>query len=79
VALGLGLLLGLAACEESKQDILEKAEGVATKSALKSALGRPDTMDKLGPLERWTYKASDGTVIFIITGDTVAIEATGGN
>ena len=73
----LGLLLG--ACEDSKQDILGKAENVATKAELKKALGDPDDVSKLGPLETWTYKASNGEVTFLITGDVVALKAAGGS
>lgn len=41
-------------------------------------MGRPDDIGKLGPIEQWTHRASDGTVVFIITGDQVAMQATGG-
>lgn len=40
--------------------------------------GIPDDIRKFGPLEKWTYNASDGSVIFIITGDSVAMQATAG-
>jgi len=77
--LGLSAVLLIAACgEPSKQDILEKARGVETRADLEAALGRPDDIAKFGPIERWTYKASDGHVIYVITGDAVALEATGG-
>ena len=69
----------LTACgEPSKGEMIEKAEGADTKSALETALGKPDDVSKLGPIERWTYNASDGQVIFIITGETVALEMAGG-
>ncbi len=72
-------LLAAAACgEPSKGDILKKAEGVSEKARLEERLGRPDDISKLGPIEQWTYKASDGTAVFIITGDQVAMQATGG-
>jgi hypothetical protein len=29
-------------------------------------------------LERWTYKAKNGDVVFIIIGDTVTLQAAGG-
>ena len=35
-------------------------------------------MSKLGPVEKWTYKAKNGTVVFVLVGDTVTIEAAGG-
>ncbi len=72
-------IFAVAACgEPSKGDILKKAEGVSEKARLEEILGRPDDVSKLGPIEKWTYKASDGTVVFIITGDQVAMQATGG-
>ncbi|MCW5731449.1 MAG: hypothetical protein KIT20_11865 [Alphaproteobacteria bacterium] len=73
-----GLLAAtLLACgEPTKEDILKKADKVATKSALEKALGKPDDIAKLGPVEKWTYKASNGQVVFLITGDSVAFEAT---
>jgi hypothetical protein len=75
-----GALLALAACgEPTKQDILAKAENVSTKAELESALGRPDDISKLGPIEQWTYRGSDGEVVFVITGDSVALSATGGS
>ena len=70
--------LFLAACEDSKQDILAKAENVATKAELREALGDPDDVAKLGPIETWRYKASNGEVTFLITGDRVALKAAGG-
>lgn len=74
-----GALLAAAACgEPSKQDILSKAENVSTKAELEQALGSPDDVAKMGPVERWTYKASDGEVVFVITGDSVSLSATGG-
>ncbi len=78
-ALVLASALFAAACgEPSKADILKKVEGVSQKARLEEILGRPDEFSKLGPIEQWTYKASDGTVVFIITGDQVAMKATGG-
>jgi hypothetical protein len=76
VALTLAALL-LAACEDSKQDILAKAENAATKAELKQALGDPDDVAKVGPIETWTYEASNGEVTFLITGDRVALKAAG--
>ncbi|MCW8835015.1 MAG: hypothetical protein OQJ99_01455 [Rhodospirillales bacterium] len=71
---------GVAACgDPSKQDIVKKAENASTRAQLESALGKPDDMSKLGPIEKWSYKASDGTVTFVITGDTVAIQAASGS
>jgi len=73
------LLLWLAACGgESKGEILQKAEAAKTKQELRAALGDPDEVSKLGPIETWSYDASDGRVEFLITGDKVALETTSG-
>ncbi len=75
----LAVALFLTGCgDPSKQDILDKTKDISAKSALESALGKPDDINKFGPLEKWTYNASDGSVVFLITGDTVAMQATGG-
>ena len=61
-----GLLL-LAACfAPSKADLLKKAKDVSSRQELESALGEPSEVSKVGPIEKWTYQASDGEVIFII-------------
>lgn len=74
----MALLLALAACfHSSKADILKKAEGADTKAELEAALGTPSEVSKVGPIEKWTYKASDGSVIFLITGDYITFEVTG--
>jgi hypothetical protein len=70
-------LLAIACGPKTKHDILSRAEKVETKSELERALGAPDEQDKLGPLEVWTYDASDGSVTFLITGDRVTLQATG--
>ncbi|HKJ25550.1 MAG TPA: hypothetical protein VKB65_12045 [Myxococcota bacterium] len=70
------LALALAACgPPSKHEILSKAEHARTKADLETALGAPDDRDKMGPLETWTYVARDGEVTFVITGDTVRLQA----
>jgi len=74
LAMSLGLL---AACEKSTQEILDKAQNAETKSQLAEALGDPDAVNKVGPIETWTYKASNGEVTFVITGDRVAIQTAG--
>lgn len=69
----------LAACgEPSKSEILDKADDAGSRSALREALGEPDDLTKLGPIEQWTYDASDGAVTFLITGDEVRFKAAGG-
>lgn len=77
-AAALLLLLALAfGCgSKSKHDLLSKVEQVKTRAELEQALGAPDERDKMGPVEIWTYEASDGRVTFLITGDTVALQAT---
>jgi hypothetical protein len=63
----------------TKEDLIQKARDVSTRAELERALGKPSDIAKLGPIERWTYKASNGEVVFIIVGDTVTIQATGGS
>ncbi len=65
------LLLVVAACEDSTADIIDKTRNVGTVAQLKKALGDPDDIAKLGPLAKWTYKAKDGTVTFLIAGTKV--------
>ncbi len=62
----------------TKEDILSKTRNVATRAELEKAAGKPDNISKLGPVETWTYKASNGEVVFVIVGDKVTIQATGG-
>ena len=73
----LSLLLG--GCGPStKEDLLAKAKDVKTRAQLEKALGRADDVSKLGPVEKWTYKAKNGQVVFVLVGETVTIEAAGG-
>jgi len=76
IALTSILLLALACARETKHDLLKKAELVTTRAELEQRLGAPDDRNKLGPIETWTYQASDGKVTFLITGDTVQLQAT---
>jgi len=76
IALSAALLLTLACARETKHDLLKKTELVTTKAELEQMLGAPDDRNKLGPIETWTYQASDGKVTFLIAGDTVQIQAT---
>ena len=72
----LGLLL-LAACfAPSKSDLIKKAQGAKSRADLEAALGEPSEVSKLGPIETWTYVASDGSVVFLLAGDTITFEAT---
>jgi len=73
------MMLALAGCfAPSKADLIKKAEGASTKAELESALGEPSDVSKLGPIEKWTYKASDGAVVFVLAGDTITFEVTEG-
>ena len=76
----LAATLALAGCDQtpSKADIVKKAEGAKTKAELEKALGKPAEFEKVGPIEKWTYKASDGSVTYIIVADQVTLETTGG-
>ena len=72
------IALALVGCSRTKEDLVRKAEGVKTRAELESKLGRADDISKLGPIEQWTYKASNGQVVFVIVGDTVTLQAAGG-
>ena len=75
-ALAAAVLLTLTACgDPTKADIIEKARGVETREQLQKKVGKPTEISKLGPVEQWTYKAKDGQVVFILTGDSVAMQA----
>ncbi len=75
---GLALVLLTACGGGTKEDIIQKARDVSTRADLEKVLGKPTDIAKLGPVERWTYKASNGEVVFIIVGDKVTLQATGG-
>lgn len=71
-------LLALTACGRgTKEDMIGKTRDVKTRTELEKTLGRPDDIAKLGPMETWTYKASNGEVVFVIVGDTVTLQAAG--
>lgn len=69
----LGLVTG---CSRSKEDLIEKSRGITARLDLERALGKPSEVNKLGPVEQWTYKASNGAVVFLIVADTVTLQAT---
>jgi hypothetical protein len=74
----MALALLLAGCGPStKEDLLAKAKDVKTRAQLEKALGKADDVSKLGPVEKWTYKAKNGHVVFVLVGETVTIEAAG--
>jgi Tfp pilus assembly protein PilP len=70
-------LLVTACGPSSKEDLVAKAREVKTRAELERALGKPDDVSKLGPLEKWTYKARNGQVVFVLGGDVVTLEAAG--
>ena len=77
--IALALPFALAACDKlrTKADVLKKSQGVRNKADLEKALGPPSDIDKAGPAEKWTYKCSDGVVVFLIFADRVVLDATG--
>ncbi len=77
VVCGLALVLLTACGGRTKEDLVQKAREVSTRADLEKALGKPTDIAKLGPVERWTYKASNGEVVFLIIGDKVTLQATG--
>jgi len=73
------LALVFAGCgPPTKEDLLAKSRDVKTRTELEKALGKADDISKLGPIEKWTYKARNGQVVFVLVGETVTIEAAGG-
>lgn len=71
-------LVFLAACgTPTKEELLVKAEKAQTRADLEKALGKPDDITKLGPVETWVYKASNGQVLFVVLGDKVTLQAAG--
>ena len=72
--LAAGLAIG---CGRSKEDLVEKSRNASTRAELEQALGKPSDISKIGPVEQWTYKASNGTDAFLIVGDTVTLQAAG--
>ena len=79
LALATALALGACGGQMTKQEITRKAEGITAKADLEKKLGKPTAFAKIGPLETWTYKASDGEVVFLITGDTVRLDIAAGS
>lgn len=71
------MLMTLVACSDpTKEDLLAKSKGISTRADLEKTLGKPDDISKFGPIEQWTYKASNGSVMFVLTGDSVTLQAT---
>ena len=69
--------LSVAACgKPTKEALLQKVGEPKKKSEVVALLGQPDEIGKLGPVEIWTYKASNGSVVFTILADNVTLIAT---
>ena len=77
LVLGIALALVTSCGSPTKEDIVLRTKNVSTKAELEKTLGKPTDIAKLGPLEKWSYKASNGKVVFIIVGDKVTLETTG--
>jgi hypothetical protein len=75
----LAILLLVACGPPTKEQLVEKARAIETRAELEKALGRPDDIAKLGPVETWTYRAKNGQVVFLIVGDRVTMQAAGGD
>ncbi|MFN0041804.1 MAG: hypothetical protein ACKVSF_01160 [Alphaproteobacteria bacterium] len=76
LALAAFVVFALAACgEPSKEDVIEKSRGVETRAALEKKIGKPADIQKLGPIELWRYRTKNGDVVFVITGERVALQA----
>ena len=67
----------LGGCSRSKEDLVEKSRNASTRAELERALGKPSDIAKLVQVEQWTYNASNGTVVFLIVGDKVTLQAAG--
>lgn len=77
IALAAALLLALAACgKPTKEELLQKAGEPKSKSELVARLGQPDEIGKLAVFEIWTYRGSNGSVVFTIVADNVTVIAT---
>jgi hypothetical protein len=70
--------VAVVACDDRKEDILEKSENAKTREQLRAVIGDPDDVSKVGPVETWTYQASNGNVTFTFAGKTVMLRTTGG-
>lgn len=78
--LSLVLLSGCGA--PTKQELIAKSQGIKKKAELEKVLGKPDDFQMvdvpmLGSTESWTYKCSDGEVVFQILNDKVVMKAAG--
>ena len=75
---GAVLLLVLAGCgPPTKEDLLSKARDIKTRAELEKALGKPTDIFRIGPVEMWSYKASNGTVVFLVEENAARLQAPG--
>ena len=80
ITFALFLLALLTGCGQgTTQEVSKKVETshVKTKAELESLLGKPDKFEKLGPIESWTYKTSDGEYSVQVMGDKVVFSSGG--
>lgn len=77
LVLAVVVIAAAAACGRTKEDIIERAHKVTTRTELQKVVGRPDDIAKLGPAEIWTYRAKNGEVIFVVIGEQVTLQAAG--
>jgi len=66
----------------SKQDVIDKTQGLKNKTQLRDTMGKPDEfstveMPLLGSVEEWTYKCSDGEVVFEIVNSKIKLKMAG--
>ena len=79
IALAAGLMLVLAACgKPTKEEMLQKSEAAKTKAEVVAVLGQADDIAKIGPLEIWTYRASNGRLVFTMLNNDVTLVVTEG-
>lgn len=72
--LAAGLMLAVAACgKPTKESMLQKAGNAKKSAEVVALLGQPDDIGKVGPLEIWTYQASNGRVVFTMLADNVTL------
>ncbi len=71
VAVALVSFMGMGCARPTKGEILDRTQEIRVSRELKAELGRPDDVKALAMFEQWTYKASDGNVVFHIAGGKV--------
>jgi hypothetical protein len=77
LVLAAGLMLAVAACgKPTKEAMLQKVGDPKKKAEVVALLGQPDEIGKLGPIEMWTYRASNGSVVFTMLADNVTLIAS---